>query len=778
MRQGVLFQIVITDNDLPASVRQLTVVNADRVEIRKHALSMLKTAESIHFENITTLTIEQNDPRPGLRQGHVSIRLDRVHYIEMKTGSFSHWKEKTLNISVTNVAHNCIIHDAAIVSTSPLSSVALENITAGSFYSGAFATTLGTLTLRNVNWSFPCKDNTFAGRIGELSLTSVRFKGVQKGCFRAGQTWGSLTVRSCRLGDVKKLGLQGMIGDVQIGQSSFGKIRQNGFYLNVTSFSLNASSIDFLASHALNVGASGRISIHWSNITTVRENAFRRLRSNNAGKGITLYRLAITKVVKGSLRISDVKSLELRELLIRIACECNIRRQAGRLFFGGRPLGTLTRRERVRLYRNVYKNIRCLHNHTTSSLRDYHCSSCRIRLDAVCGTANKNAETASASAVSSWIPVVACVGCLLLLGTIITLLVIHHRRHSAPQRRTARTKRPPSHRITVADIQQPLPDLTQEAQQMDCQSPGDVLNSSAGCPTVDSPIYENVLGVGSGEDQALYEEISLHGELRGEIVAERKPSPQATPLYSKVNKCKNKNATSSENVAFAAGPKDSPVYAQVNKTKIKASGLSEEAAHQTPNSGTRGSAIADISETGPDGDMTASNQPVYAQVCKKKPDDKKHEVSQSAESSTVSAEGHGDYSTSDIPVYAQVFKKKPDNKDSRPGECPEPEPAPEPADTPLYKEAPELTPAGDVTRGSGSQSSHMVTSKLYGSAVPSQSQVTEGSPATLPPDRGQESSRYAEVTYSAVRPSNAEESEGIGGDLQFNALYGTSVPVD
>ena len=415
---------------------------------------MLETPESIYFENITTLKVEDSGPEtqgPNLRQGRVSITMNRVKYVEIKTGLFSHWKEKTLAISITNVDHSCVIYGGAILSSSHNSTVKLANITEGHFFSGAFATTLGRLTLKNVTMSevsSGCQNNTFSGTIGELSLTSVKFNGIKEGCFFADQTWGSLTVRSSRLGAIKKGGLRGRIGDVLIEGSKFGRIRENGFNLNVTSLSMNASFINTLASHALNVRASGKISIVGTKIITIDENAFRRLNSTRVKGGITLSNLIIDEVVNGSLRFSYLKSLALHQLKIRKPCKCNIQVQVEQLFFGGKHPNPKRR------YRYAYENIWCLHNHTTASLREYHCSNCRRRLQATCASGNKNAETdktPSTSSAPSWIlPVVVSLVGLLLLVVIITLVVHRHRR------RTSHAKRSPSQRLTVADIQHPL----------------------------------------------------------------------------------------------------------------------------------------------------------------------------------------------------------------------------------------------------------------------------------------------------------------------------------
>ena len=384
--------------------------------MRKHALSVLETPESIYFENITTLKVEDSGPEtqgPNLRQGRVSITMNRVEFVDIKTGSFSHWKEKTLAISITNVDYSCVIYSGAIVSSSHNSTVKLANITGGRFFPGTFATTLGRLTLKNVTTSLPCLTNTFGGNIRDLVLTSVTLGGVQTGCFLADQTWGRLVVRSSDLGKIEYRGLRGTIGDVRIERSSFSQIRENGFDLNVTSLTIYTSSIDVLESHALAVQASGTISILRTDISAIHKNALLRLNSSEANDGIILFRLFINEVVNGSLRVSDVKTLTLRELQIRTPCECNIRNQVRQLFFGAKPAITLTKLTKRGPYRHAYDNVRCLHNQTTPSLREYHCLNCRPRLNIICTDTSKNAETdktSSAYFVSSLIPLAASFG--------------------------------------------------------------------------------------------------------------------------------------------------------------------------------------------------------------------------------------------------------------------------------------------------------------------------------------------------------------------------------
>ena len=838
---------MVAAGDLRPSVRQLRIVNAAEVEVREHALSVLETPESIYFENITTLKVEDSGPGlqgSNLRQGRVSITINRVKYVEIKTGSFSHWKEKTLNISIANVAHSCIIYGGAIVSSSRSSKVKLENITEGHFFPGTFATTLRRLTLKNVTTSLPCQNNTFGGHIRNVSLTSVTLGGVQTGCFLADQTWGSLTVRSSSLGTIKSRGLQGTIGDVRILRSRLIQIEQNGFNLNVTSLSITSSSINVLKGQAFNVRATGPISIKRTNITDIRANAFSRLElernSSEAKRGIILSKLIVNQVMNGSLRFSDVKSLSLRELQVGTPCKCNIWIQVGQLFGRRSPRPS-------RLYRQAYDNIRCLHNHTTASLREYQCSNCRSRLPSICASANKNAETdktPSTSSAPSWVlpVVVSLVGLLLLV--VITILVVHrHRRRSVLRRRTSHAKRPPSQRLTVADIQHPLPDLTHEAQRMDPQSPGEVFRIGAGSAMLDSSMYETVSGLGGGEDEALHEDVSTYGHAEGEMKGEHQPNTShVQPLYTQVNKGKKKDVASSEYSVNSARLGDHPhVYAQVNKTKTKAGDLSGEGTHGAQNIGMRGSdTTAKVSETGP-GDDTTSDLPVYAQVFKRKPGDKKpdecqsagysdissadpgddmssdlpvyaqvmkksdkrHNVGQSAGPSGTSAVEHGAATSPDLPVYAQVIKKSNDKKHHQQEGGPNPDPTPEP---PMYAEVKRNETDGTSQaslHGSSQQTWQSTEAPLYeelsGMAtsgdspretIPQSSSLVASRlyGSTVPhrpqptetssPGGGQEPPVYTDDLYAAVGPSGADEREGFDETLRVNSLYGTSMAAD
>ena len=797
---------MVTPLCLRETVRRLRIVNAARVELDQNALSENNNAlESIHFEDITTLIIEQNQNNPDvrLRSGQVSIRINRVRYVEMKTDSFMHWKEKSLNISITNVAHNCIIHEAAIVSNSHSSTVVLENITRGLFYSGTFATTLGSLTLRNVTTKDTCAYKTFAGRIGELSLTSVRLGDIQEGCFLADQKWGTLIVRSSHMGDILERGLRGKIDSLWIIQTSFGRIDTNGFDLDVTSLSINSSSIDTLENHALNVRSNGDISMHMSNITTVRENAFRSLSS----KGIKLSRLSITKIRNGSLRVPDVRLLKLHDLKIHITCNCDIWGQVSRLFFGGNPPTALTKRVSDKLFESAFDNIRCVHGRSIPSLREYHCLSCLSRPDVRCATADKKVEDKSTetdqpspSAVPTWIPVVASLGCLLLLvGVVIALLVMRRRRRSAAWRRVSCVKGPPDQVEVSDDFRRPMPDLTQEAQRMDTKSPGDVLHTGAGRAAMDSSVYESVTEhavAGSGEE--LYEEIPLYEEAQGQVVHKTKPT-QVQPIYTEVDKDMGKHAAPSENLAHAGGSSELPVYAQVNKTKTKTDQASWKNTQQAQGLSSIGSdsPIA-IPETGPTGEAT-SDLPVYAQVIKNRPDVESG-VSQPTGEADISAAHPDDDLASTLPMYAQVIKKTPSSKkQGHSEEHPEPEPIPEPpmyaqvnknqmtktsqanrhdpsqqtwSDAPLYEEIPGLATTGDVARGSSPRSAP-------GQFDPAGSRRTTQGPASVSSaDCGGETFLHTDAIYSAVGPSSEDECEGFGEGLQYNILYGTTMSVD
>ena len=487
--------------------------------------------------------------------------LDRISFVQINRDSFSHWK--TLNISITNIHNTCLISSGAIVSNSSSTNVLLENIADGQF-PGAFATTLGSLTLKNITTLSPCQRNTFGGRIGRLSLTSVTFPGVQEGCFQAHQTWDSLEIRSSSLGDIQERGLQGRIGDVRIEQSRLGHIRQHGFDLDVSSLSIHASSIQILAEDALDVRASGVISMQRSNITTVKENAFRLLNSRKTGEGIELSQLAMDTVDNGSLRFSDVNSLALRELQIYSPCGCNIREQVIQLFFGEKPPSTLTKPELARLFQQAYRNIICLHNDTTSSLGDYQCSDCHPQSDTMCNTTTSSAERLETS-MPFWIPLGASLGGF-LLGAMITLFLVcryrgHPYRHSnfhlerlqdQPLTETDRCELvalpQEGKQLDVEIDRYGLPKLPTERRQLDTQPPNgrvsaDVPSTNEGKSTVNVHVCvnvsessacsdvcenipgacadENILGEGASEnmDAGEYERMSWVGA-RGNIPTE------------------------------------------------------------------------------------------------------------------------------------------------------------------------------------------------------------------------------------------------------------------
>ena len=783
---------------------------------------MLTAPESIRFENITTLTVKQNErQQPGLRQGPVSITLDRIRFLRLDTGSFSQWNESSLDISITNIGSECIIYGGAVKSSSFLTNVTVENITDGKFYPGTFATTLGRLTLRNVTMALPCQNNTFAGSIRKLSLTSVTLESVNEGCFLAREGWGSLEVRSSHLGEISARGLQGRIADVLIEQSNFGRILPNGFDLDVTSLLINASRIQMLAKHALNLRASEGLTTQKSNVIELQRNAFHHLRSSKPTRGITLSQLAIDRVSNGSLRVHDVNSLTLRRLQIHISCGCRIQEQVGQLFSLEMSPRTLSGRE-VRLFvQHATRNLLCLHNIATPSLWEYYCSNCHPS-PKICSIANGKAVTNQTSpdfALPSWVPVVVSSLCLLLLCGAIMLFVILHRLHSASRRSTSRAKRPPVQRVAAADMQFPLQEIDSRHVDSPPRLPGgDPPQTDAESTWVDRDmyasvadamvpldIYEEVSGAGGGED--LYEEIPLL-EPTGEVEAPAgSETSQVQPLYAEVNKSKGKASTCSTSEAFVWSADSSvpPVYAKVNKTKIRAGPLPGEDTYPAENTGQIPSdAVSMATEQGFTKDAV-SDLPVYAQVIKKRRSGKKqqdvHYPVKHPDTSETDAEAD---MTSELPVYAQVNKHTSDGKKSKqPGDRPEQEPAPEHSvyaqtknrssagpsqanrpdpsdqtwqfsDDPLYEEVPGLAPAEDGSRGRSSQGCCPAASGLCDSAVPSRPQPTEGSAATPPLGSDQErSSLHAEVMYSPVVPSDAGGRHSFDEGLQDNALYGT-----
>ena len=459
---SVFSQLNIPADCLPTSVRQLRFMNAHEVYVFPNALSGLMNIQSIVFENIAILLLQTNDPTPGLNQGQLSIVMDRINRITLDAGSFSHWNRKALNISITNISV-LRIGAGAIASSSNSSNVTLENIANGFFYPGTFATTLRRLALKNVTTRSPCRNNTFGGGIEELSLTEVRLGNIQEDCFLADQTWDSLVVRSSRLGDVPERGLYGTIRHVHIDQTVFGRIHKNGFDLDVMSFSVNESSMGTMDSNALNVRATFGISIQRFSITTARENAFYGL---NASQGVKLSQLTVATADSGSLRVFDVKSVMLQHLLIRSQCECDIQEQVGQLFLEGKPQGTLTEQEDARLFESAYENIQCLHNRAALSLREYHCSNCRPRLNlTACDKSSDVDQPSDTSAVGSWMPAVASLGCLLLALAIITLVVLYSRQQVSRQTPS------PSPMIPVMEMSRPMQDLPQKEEQRYTQSP-------------------------------------------------------------------------------------------------------------------------------------------------------------------------------------------------------------------------------------------------------------------------------------------------------------------
>ena len=431
-------------------------MNAGELHMLTNALSGLVNLRSIVFENINVLIVQRNAPVPGLDQGQLSVTMDRIDHITLDAGSFSHWNEKVLDISITNISV-IRIDGGAIMSSSNATTVTMENIATGRFFPGTFATTLGNLALRNVTTQEPCENNTFGGSIGELSLTSARLGEIREGCFSADETWDSLVVRSSHLGNVSGQALSGTIRHVRIDQTSLGRIHTNGFDLDVLSFSINGSSIDSMDSDALNVQATFGISVQRSRINTVHENAFYGL---NASQDLTLSQLTMNRAENGSLRVSDVKSLILQHVLIRVPCECDIQQKVEQLFFEENPPGSSTEQENAILFESVYTNIQCLHNGATPSLREYYCSHCQPLNVTVCDTAYKSTEKGppycTPAVPTGTIPVASIGWLAVALAAIIGLF------YSCRRQRASRLKLSSTPITPDIDISHPLQDLEKE----------------------------------------------------------------------------------------------------------------------------------------------------------------------------------------------------------------------------------------------------------------------------------------------------------------------------
>ncbi|XP_043212644.1 uncharacterized protein LOC122376765 [Amphibalanus amphitrite] len=809
--------LVVDADDTLSSVSQLRIANAEHVYIRSNALASLESLDTLYFEDLTNLTIEHNSAGHQSQRRQITIEMNHIDNVELKTGSFSHWMANELNISIYNIVSKCTIHNGAIVSNSSASNAALENITNGMFYPGTFRTNLGTLSLRNVTMQLPCQYNTFSGVFGKLSLTSVGFAaGIQEGCFAA-KKWDILEIHSSQLGDVKERAIQGSIGDVDIRDTQIGSIGPRGFDLDVRRFAINVSSLGHLTENALAVRAEGRVTILRSNITTVAQNAFDGLSSN---KGIIkLSNLVIKNAVNGSLKFSDLRSLKMKKIRINIACECKIKVQVPQLLCGSKcPLSSTTRAQR----RMTMRNVLCTHEGIHLPLLDHHCEHCRPKLARLCKARRRNSEddtSASADAGgTSWIPSLAIPLGLLLLGAAIFVLCLRFRRRSAPRRRTHRVKRPQSQRVTVNDIQHPLPDLTQGARPSD--GPGE--SQGDGEPGVgtanvkghslyaniaqvpdDSIVYENVFNLRCGASSSMHKTLS-GGQDSGKTGPESCRDTHVQSLYAQVTDAVMEDNHAEEfsmNSSAENNSSDPPVYAQVDKGRKSTTKQVDEPDDQKQEKEATDSTVAPTISISIDAGVKEVI-PVYAQVQKA---DGKKPSTQSTTDRPDTAETEPGTMMSEPAVYAQIIKKKPSKKrnkseehNTRKAKSASKDPVSaklqqhhgleekalrdkshdkscQPLHEPTYEDMSFLAAPGDSSREANSKIGDLSCHHPDGNPVEARLSPVGMSPAPSHPESDLANPLYAGSGNSAVGMTDAGGRTPLSDDMEDNPLYGTGV---
>ncbi|XP_043205751.1 uncharacterized protein LOC122372537 isoform X1 [Amphibalanus amphitrite] len=807
--------LVVDADDTLSSVSQLRIANAEHVHIRDNALASLEALDTLFLENLGNLTIEQNSVSHQLQRRKITIEMNHIDDLHLKTGSFSHWMANDLNITIKNVS-SCTIHNGAIVSRSSASNATLENIANGMFYPGTFMTNLGTLSLRNVTMQLPCQYNTFSGVFGKLSLTSVGFAaGIQEGCFAA-KKWDTLEIRSSQLGDVKERAIQGSIGVVDIQDTQIGSIGPRGFDLNVTRFTIDVSSLGKLAESALAIRSEHRVSILRSNITTVAQNAFDGLSSNKGT--IKLSNLVIKNAVNGSLKFSDLRNLKMKKIRINIACECKIKVQVPQLLCGSKcPLSSTTRAQR----RMTMRNVLCTHEGTHLPLLDHHCEHCRPRLARLCKARCRNSEddtSASADAGgTSWIPSLAIPLGLLLLGAAVFVLCLRFRRRSAPRRRTHRVKRPQSQRVTVNDIQHPLPDLTQGARPSN--GPGE--SQGDGEPGVGTAcvrghsLYANIAQV--PDDSSVYEDVfslkcgassTLHKTLSGGQDSE-KTGPELCrdtheqSLYAQVTDAVMEDNHAEEfsmNSSAENNSSDPPVYAQVDKGRKSTTKQVDEPDDQKQDKEATDSTVAPTISISLDAGAKEVI-PVYAQVQKA---DGKKPSTQSTTDRPDTAETEPGTMMSEPAVYAQIIKKKPSKKRNKSEEhnTRKAKSAPkdpvfanlqqrhdleekalrdkshdkscQPLHEPTYEDMSFLAAPGDPSQEDSSKIGDL-SRHHYGNPVEVRLSPDGMSPTSSHPEKDLANPLYAGSGNSSVGMTDAGGRTPLSDHMEDNPLYGTGV---
>ena len=420
--QLFLFQRVFGAGLLPPSVQNISISNARRIAFRDDTFSNITRLHSIHLNKIVTLRIGKINWTQVVDAEHMTITISNSKVLDLDSGAFSGLRSPGPRIHISDVL-SCHISESAFHSDSSIQAVVLQNIQILRVDNGSFRAVIGQLKLDSTIFTDYCGNNSFSGRIGNLSLTRVTISEVHYECIMANDDWDSLTIRYSNLGNIQPFGIYGFIRHVVIENSSLGIVEKYGLFLFRLSstFTVKDTRIGELKEEAFCVQFNQSASLQESNITSLRANALRELSTWNKRDGeqatLTIRGVLVDEAEYSSLAISGNVRLVLRDVVLRDRCQCDVDREEVRLFFKDEFLHDATEKQRQTADQTVHQ-IRCTVGTTTPTLAEFFCRNCPV----------KDEERSLCSGLVSWTAVGVWVwpvcGVALLLLLLLTAAVV------------------------------------------------------------------------------------------------------------------------------------------------------------------------------------------------------------------------------------------------------------------------------------------------------------------------------------------------------------------
>ena len=373
-----LFQVNFRDGQLPSTLRTIRISNAKQITVTQDTFSSLFDLQNIHISDIGTVQIFGNNWSQIKRPGEVKITVDHVSQLILDDGTFSGWSDPGPKIVIRNVTR-CFVEAFAFGSGSVIQRATFENVGRLWLKNGSFRADVDHLELSKVLLPDGCQDGFFGGRVGNLSLSSVRVGEVHRGCLQADDGWSSLEIRYSSLGDIHGLGVTGSINNITIEDAHLGRISTSGLQAKVSTFTLNRCTVKELTTDAFDVHFSRSVSLQTSTITFLRANAFRRVISpTSSASALTFRRISVHTADDRSLAFSKPTQPTVLDITLPSSCDCGVDRLALRLVVGDAMPHNTTDHQR-RTARQLVDQARCLAGPNSPTLTEFYCRSCPVQ---------------------------------------------------------------------------------------------------------------------------------------------------------------------------------------------------------------------------------------------------------------------------------------------------------------------------------------------------------------------------------------------------------------